>query len=66
MAGFGPNTRTIMQVVVNGTIAGELQPAVNMASLNALIPAAFNMTQPVPVVPEPAYNKAITRTDVQG
>ena len=57
LAGFGPNTRTIMQVVVNSTVAGSAQPAVNMANLNALIPAAFNLTQPVPVVPEPAYNK---------
>jgi FtsP/CotA-like multicopper oxidase with cupredoxin domain len=57
LAGFGPNTRTIMQVVVNGTVAGSAQPAVNMSALNALIPAAFNITQPVPVVPEPAYNK---------
>ena len=57
LAGFGPNTRTIMQVVVNATVAGSAQPAVNMAALNALIPAAFNITQPVPVVPEPAYNK---------
>jgi hypothetical protein len=28
-----------------------------VANLNALIPAAFNLTQPVPVVPEPTYNK---------
>ena len=57
LAGFGPNTRTIMQVVVNSTVTGPAEPALNMANLNALIPAAFNLTQPVPVVPEPAYNK---------
>ena len=58
MAGFGPNTRTIMQVVVRGSIAGGAATPLNVANLNALVPAAFNLTQPVPVVPEPAYNKA--------
>jgi FtsP/CotA-like multicopper oxidase with cupredoxin domain len=58
LAGFGPNTRTIMQVKVNGTVTGSAQPAVNMTSLNKLIPAAFNLTQPPPVVPEPTYNAA--------
>ena len=29
-----------------------------MANLNKLIPAAFNLTQPVPVVPEPQYSSA--------
>jgi FtsP/CotA-like multicopper oxidase with cupredoxin domain len=58
LAGFGPNTRTIMQVVVRGSIAGGAATPLNVASLNALVPAAFNLTQPVPVVPEPAYNKA--------
>ncbi len=58
MAGFGPNTRTIMQVVVNPTVTGGVQPAVDMTNLNKLIPAAFNLTQPPPVVPEPTYNAA--------
>jgi FtsP/CotA-like multicopper oxidase with cupredoxin domain len=57
LAGFGPNTRTVMQVVVRSSVAGQAQPPVNMANLNAVIPAAFRLTQPVPIVPEPAYNK---------
>ncbi len=52
-AGFGPNTRTIMQVKVN---AGTPQPY-DPAPLNTLLPAAFAATQPVPVVPEPVYSK---------
>ncbi len=62
LAGFGPNTRTLMQVKVRATLAGAAQPALNMANLNALIPAAFRLTQPVPVVPEPAYNKTYSQT----
>ncbi len=58
LAGFGPNTRTLMQVVVRGSVAGAAQPAVNLANLNALIPAQFKLTQPVPIVPEPGYSKA--------
>lgn len=62
LPGFGPNTRTIMQVHVRSGVAGQPQPAVNMAALNALIPAAFKLTQPVPVVPEAAYSKAYGQT----
>ncbi|HEY1987714.1 MAG TPA: choice-of-anchor D domain-containing protein [Terracidiphilus sp.] len=62
LAGFGPNTRTIMQVKVGTSVSGAAQPAVSLANLNALIPAAFNLTQPVPVVPEPQYSAAYKQT----
>ncbi|MBZ5589683.1 MAG: choice-of-anchor D domain-containing protein [Acidobacteriia bacterium] len=55
LPGFGPNTRTIMQIVVSGT------PAPNpnlMANLNTNLPAAFAASQPPPVIPEPAFNAA--------
>ena len=58
LAGFGPNTRTLMQVVVRSSVTGAAEPAVNMATLNKVIPAAFNIAQPVPIVPEPAFNAA--------
>ena len=58
LAGFGPNTRTIMQVVVAASVTGQAEPAVNMANLNKVIPAAFRLSQPPPVVPEPTYNAA--------
>ena len=58
LAGFGPNTRTLMQVTVNCSVTGPAEPAVNMTALNAVIPAAFNVSQPPPVVPESTYSKA--------
>ena len=58
LPGFGPNTRTLMQVVVRSSVTGAAEPAVNMATLNKVIPAAFNIAQPVPIVPEPAFNAA--------
>jgi FtsP/CotA-like multicopper oxidase with cupredoxin domain len=51
LPGFGPNIRTVMQIVVSGT-AG---PGANMAGLNTAIPAAFAASQPVPTVPESTY-----------
>jgi FtsP/CotA-like multicopper oxidase with cupredoxin domain len=58
LAGFGPNTRTLMQVRVGCSVTGPAEPAVNMTALNAAIPAAFNISQPPPVVPESTYNAA--------
>jgi FtsP/CotA-like multicopper oxidase with cupredoxin domain len=56
LVGFGPNTRTIMQVKVNSTASGAVVP-VSIANLNALLPAAFKISQPVPVAPASVYNK---------
>src|SRR6266702_919375 len=55
LAGFGPNTRTIMQVKVNSSVTG---PATNFnpTALATYLPQVFKATQPVPVVPEPAYS----------
>jgi FtsP/CotA-like multicopper oxidase with cupredoxin domain len=57
LAGYGPNTRTIMRVVVAGTPV-----PFNAVPLNTALPAAFKLTQPVPVVPEAAYNTAYGQT----
>ena len=54
--GFGPNTRTVMQVVVRSSISGPTTPAVNMANLTKLLGAAFKLTQPIPIVPQPVYS----------
>ena len=59
LAGFGPNTRTIMQINVGSAGGGT---PVNMASLNAALPAAFAAVQPVPVIPEAAYGAAYKAT----
>ena len=53
IAGFGPNTRTMMQIVVAGApVPFDATP------LNTALPAAFAATQPVPVVPETVYSAA--------
>jgi FtsP/CotA-like multicopper oxidase with cupredoxin domain len=52
--GFGPNTRTIMQINV---AAGTGTP-LNVTALNAAVGAAFTATQPAPIVqvsPTPVY-----------
>jgi hypothetical protein len=54
LAGFGPNTRTIMQFQVAGTPATPF----NFNGLIAQLPAAYAATQPRPIVPETAYNAA--------
>jgi len=54
--GYGPNTRTIMQIVVDGT-GGNAQ-TFSLAALTAALPGIFAQTQPVPIVPEPTYPPA--------
>jgi FtsP/CotA-like multicopper oxidase with cupredoxin domain len=52
--GFGPNTRTIMQI----RIAGTATPPFDVGALQAALPAAYKVSQAPPVVPESAYNAA--------
>jgi len=56
-AGFGPNTRTIMQFQVAAGVATTPYYAdgTRMANLNAAITVAFNATQPKPIVPQTTY-----------
>jgi len=51
LAGYGPNTRTIMQFKVSG----RKSPAFNLAALQAALPGAYAASQGGPVVPESAY-----------
>jgi FtsP/CotA-like multicopper oxidase with cupredoxin domain len=63
VAGFGPNTRTIMQFRV-GTGANSTAPVddydasllVNLQNPTTGLPAIFKTAQDAPVVPESAYN----------
>lgn len=71
LAGFGPNTRTIMQIRVSGTV-GEVLPAYDVDALMAVfakgaIPATattdantgvFATDQEAIIVPQAAYNSA--------
>ena len=56
--GFGPNTRTIMQINVSGTPTAPF----NLAALQAALPKAFKVGQDPIVVPESAYNAAYSAT----
>ena len=56
LPGYGPNTRTIMQFVVDPL--GTAAPAFNIAALQAALPVAFLASMEPPVVPEPAFNAA--------
>ena len=62
-AGYAPNTRTIMQIQINSSIARTPGvPEWNMANLTAQLPAAYAQFQDKPIVPESAYNTAFTAT----
>ncbi len=54
LAGYGPNTRTIMQI----RVAVATPVPFNSAPLNTGLPAAYRATQPPPIVPQSAYNAA--------
>ncbi len=54
VAGFGPNTRTVMQVRV---AASPVTPF-NLAALQAALPQAYAKTQAPPIIPQSAYNAA--------
>lgn len=60
LPGYGPNTRTIMQIKVNNIAPA---PQFNTAALAAALPAAYAATQPAPNVPESVYNTAFGTSD---
>ncbi len=65
LAGFGPNTRTIMRFDI---AAGTPAPAFDLAALQAVFvssvssPGAFAASQPPPIVPQAAYGSAFNTT----
>jgi FtsP/CotA-like multicopper oxidase with cupredoxin domain len=56
LPGYGPNTRTIMQIIVDQTAPNTVP--FSLSTLSATLPGVFAQTQPVPVVPEPSYPPA--------
>ena len=61
LAGFGPNTRTIMQIHVAGTDSGQPGPvdyvnASTLSQLQSALPAAFAASQDKIIRPQAAYN----------
>ncbi|MEQ1806215.1 MAG: hypothetical protein ABL900_12645, partial [Burkholderiaceae bacterium] len=64
--GFGPNTRTMMQIVVSPTLVGGLPPPAplegdpaKVAALDLAIKTAYALAQEPPVVAQSAYNGAL-------
>ena len=51
MAGYGPNTRTIMQFQVSGAAS----PTFDTTALANALPIAYKASQPAPIIPEKAY-----------
>ena len=64
LPGYGPNTRTIMQIKVSATNTSGSGGALNVAALAAAMPAVYAKTQPVPIIPQAAYNVAFGTSDV--
>jgi len=54
MAGYGPNTRTVMQFQVSGPAAASY----DTTALAKALPVAYKASQPDPIVPEKAYGAA--------
>jgi len=48
--GFGPNTRTFMQFIVDP--AGTPTAQFNLTALQAALPTAFQASQPAPIIPD--------------
>lgn len=53
-AGFGPNTRTIMQIRIRGTATAPY----NLAALQTALPLAYAKAQNAPLVPSADFNPA--------
>jgi FtsP/CotA-like multicopper oxidase with cupredoxin domain len=58
-AGYGPNTRTVMQV----NVAPGACTNFNLSGLQAAMPQAYKATQAAPIVPQAAYNSAFGTTN---
>ncbi|MFM2065624.1 MAG: hypothetical protein RLZZ584_533 [Pseudomonadota bacterium] len=60
LVGYGPNTRTMMQIKVRGPNDGAVPAApINEAALDAEIKAAYKASQETPIVAQSAYNAAL-------
>lgn len=62
LPGYGPNTRTVMQIKVNAAPAAGA--AFDLAALQGALPVAYGQSQERPIVPEVAYNAAFGTADV--
>jgi len=66
--GFGPNTRTVMQIRVAAAATAPLTPDVNIANLEAVFAktaskrGVFEVSQDPIIIPQAAYNSAYNST----
>ena len=60
--GYGPNTRTVMQIVVNAAPVADTGKF-SADALNVSLPAAYAASQPKPIVPAALYNAAFNTND---
>ncbi len=64
--GYGPNTRTIMQIQIDATLNGGVAPSsFDLAALQNTatgLPAAYVASQPTPLVPQAPYGTAYGQT----
>lgn len=66
LPGYGPNTRTVMQVIVDAPATGTGKP-LNLPALRAAFATTaqragvFAATQPTIIVPEPGYNSTYNK-----
>jgi FtsP/CotA-like multicopper oxidase with cupredoxin domain len=71
LPGYGPNTRTIMQIKVNAVATPPVNPSVNMNTINAAVTNTFVTQQNQMIVPEPQFpvgngNGVATYIPIQG
>jgi PKD repeat protein/FtsP/CotA-like multicopper oxidase with cupredoxin domain len=57
LAGYGPNTRTIMQIQISNA-AGLTDPTYVPGLINTALPAAYAASQEPPIIPQARYNTA--------
>ncbi|HET7831604.1 MAG TPA: choice-of-anchor D domain-containing protein [Gallionella sp.] len=63
--GYGPNSRTLMQIKVAALPPNTPAPApYNLAALQTALPRAYGQSQDRPAIPEAAYNDAFGTRDV--
>jgi FtsP/CotA-like multicopper oxidase with cupredoxin domain len=62
--GYGPNTRTFMQIKVNAVNGSGTGGPLVTSDLAKAMPAAYAATQPAPLIPAVAYNAPFGKTEI--
>jgi FtsP/CotA-like multicopper oxidase with cupredoxin domain len=62
--GYGPNTRTFMQIKVSAANTSGTGGPLDVNALAAGFPKAYAATQPAPIIPQVAYNAPFGTTQI--